>query len=156
MQKKISVSLEPSFARTKSNTMNRTTTATRVLRFVKENKIWYAALPEFLQQGLGTKQNLMMVDGADTFLDTLSGNGHKVNIKISTQPFKGYQAGMKKFKKGMNRELLDLVGHAPVDYGAYYNVSEHNGNPYQHQLWLCPVTEYVFGSYPDEIYVAVV
>ncbi len=136
--------------------MNKTTTATQVLGFVKENKIWYADLPQFLEQGLGTKANLMMVDGADTFLDTLSGNGYKVSLKISPQPFKGYQAGMKKFKKGMNRELLDLIGHAPVDYGAYYNVSELNGNPYQHQLWLCPVTEYVFGSYPDEIYTAVV
>jgi hypothetical protein len=34
-------------------------------------------------------------------------------------------------------------------------VSELNGNPFNHQLWLCPVTEYVFGNYPEEIYTAV-
>jgi hypothetical protein len=156
LQKKFSIFKKSTFAETKSNTMNRTTTDTQVLGFVKENKIWYADLPEFLEQGLGTKANLMMVDGADTFLDLLSGNTDEVTLKISSQPFKGYQAGMKKFKKGMNRQLLDLIGHAPVEYGAYYNVSELDGKPYQHQLWLCPVTEYVFGSYPEEIYTAVV
>ena len=156
LQKKLSNFQKSTFAETKSNTMNRTTTDTQVLGFVKENKIWYADLPEFLEQGLGTKANLMMVDGADTFLDLLSSNTDEVTLKISPQPFKGYQAGMKRFKKGMNRQLLDLIGHAPVDYGAYYNVSELHGKPYQHQLWLCPVTEYVFGSYPEDIYTAVV
>ena len=38
-------------------------------RFYKENKIWYIDLPEFLEKGLGTKSNLMMVAGADTLLD---------------------------------------------------------------------------------------
>ena len=45
-------------------------------RFYKENGIWYIDLPEFIEQGLGTKANLMMVDGADTFLDFLSDNGN--------------------------------------------------------------------------------
>ena len=68
-------------------------TQTQVLAFVKDQGIWYADLPEFLEARLGTRANLMMVDGADTFLD--------------------------------------------------------------HQLWLCPVTEYVFGNYPNEIYTAI-
>jgi hypothetical protein len=54
----------------------------------------------------------------------------------------------------MNLELLDLIDYAPVDFGAYYNVSELIGKPYKHKLWHWPVTEYVFGSYPDEIYTA--
>jgi hypothetical protein len=51
-------------------------TQTQVLSFVKENGIWYADLPEFLEAGLGTKTNLMMVDGADTFLDLLAEGNH--------------------------------------------------------------------------------
>jgi hypothetical protein len=44
---------------------------------------------------------------------------------------------------------LNKVGHAPVDYGAYYMVEEMPG----HKLWLCPVTEYVFdGVYPEKIF----
>jgi hypothetical protein len=132
-----------------------TATDIKVLGFNKEDGIWYVDIPEFLEQGLGSKNNLMMVDGADTFIDILSENGYNVTLKISTQPFEGYQTKMKKFKKGLNKQLLDLIGHAPVDYGAYYMVSELNGNPFNHQLWLCPVTEYVFGNYPEEIYTAV-
>ncbi len=133
-----------------------TMTSVQVLGFIKEQGIWYADLPQFLEQGLGTKANLMMVDGADTFLDLLSGNTSKVTLKISPEPFKGQQTWMKKFRKGLNQQLLELIGHAPVDYGAYYQVKELHGKPHDHQLWLCPVTEYVFGSYPDEIYAAVV
>jgi len=36
----------------------------QILAFVKEASIWYADLPEFLEAGLGTRTNLMMVDGA--------------------------------------------------------------------------------------------
>ena len=133
-----------------------TTSKTKTLGFIKDNDIWYADLPQFLEQGLGTRENLMMVDGADTFLDILSNHSKQVTLRIAPKEFKGYQTSMKKFKKGLNKPLLDLVGHAPVDYGAYYQVHEMHNQPYDHQLWLCPVTEYVFGNYPDTIYAAVV
>lgn len=133
-----------------------TASEVQVLGFSKEEGIWYADIPQFLEQGLGTKGNLMMVDGADTFLDLLSGNGDQVTLSFSPNSFKGYETHMKKFKKGLNRQLLDQIGHAPVDYGAYYRISSLHGKPYDHQLWLCPVAEYVFGNYPDEIFAAVV
>jgi len=126
--------------------------SSQTLSFVKENGIWYADLPEFLEQGLGTKANLMMVDGADTFLDLMSGRSPRITLQISTDPFPGWQAKMEKFRRGLNSQLLSLIGHAPVDYGAYYNVTELHGKPFEHQLWLCPVTEYVFGQYPNKIY----
>jgi prepilin-type processing-associated H-X9-DG protein len=44
---------------------------TQTLGFYKKNGLWYADLPEFLALGLGTKANLLMVDGSDTFLDLL-------------------------------------------------------------------------------------
>jgi len=126
--------------------------SSQALSFVKENGIWYADLPEFLEQGLGTKSNLMMVDGADTFLDLLSGKSSRVTLQIAAEPFPGWQAKMEKFRRGLNSQLLSLIGHAPVDYGAYYKVTELHGKPFDHQLWLCPVTEYVFGQYPMKIY----
>ena len=126
------------------------------IRFVKEIGLWYADLPEFLEQGLGTKNNLLMVDGADTFLDLLSSGGERITLDISLVEFEGYQAKMKKVVMGKNQELLDAVGHTPVEYGAYYEVSELDGKSFSHRLWLCPVTEYVFGEYPREIWVRVV
>ena len=128
------------------------TAATRKLSFVKEDGIWFADLPEFLELGLGTKANLMMVDGADTFLDLLTKH-NRITLQVSTQNFKGSTAKIKKIKRGMNVELLREIGHAPVDYGAYYEAVELHGKPFQHQLWLCPVTEYVFGAYPEEIFI---
>ena len=132
------------------------TETTKTLSFLKEDGIWYADLPEFLEQGLGTKANLMMVDGADTFLDLLSSAGQSISLKISRDPFKGQDGFLLKDGTGLNAALLELIGHAPVTYGAYYNVALLKGKPYQHRLWLCPVTEYVFGGgYPDKIYFSV-
>lgn len=138
------------------NTLHPNASATtRTLSFIKEEGIWYADLPEFLERGLGTKANLMMVDGADTFLDLLSNYGNKITLKLSRESFLGYHSKIVKIKKGMNIDLLQLIGHAPVDYGAYYQAVELQGQPFNHQLWLCPVTEYVFGEYPDVIFFSI-
>ncbi len=125
-------------------------------KFYKENNMWYIDLPEFLEAGLGNKNNLLMVDGADTLLDKLAGNqpdqspnGTEVTVTFGDEQFNGSTHTLTKKLIGKNQSLLDAVGHAPVGYGAYYNVKELDG----HQLWLCPVTEYVFGGgYPDTIY----
>lgn len=127
----------------------------QIIGFVKDQGIWFADLPEFLSMGLGSRTNLMMVDGADTFLDFIGQGQHRVTLTVSTQAFKGYLTKMVKSGNGLNPELLKKIGHAPVDYGAYYSVTEFNSNPYKHQLWLCPVAEYVFGCYPEEIFASV-
>jgi hypothetical protein len=127
---------------------------TKTLSFYKESGIWYADLPAFLEAGLGTKTNLMMVDGSDTFLDYISNNSGKVTIKLSNHQFKGADAVLNKIRIGMNKSLLDTIGHALVYYGAYYHVDSYKGRTLNQQLWLCPVTEYVFeGGYPDMIYI---
>jgi len=121
-------------------------------RFYKEEGTWYIDLPAFLEAGLGTKANLMMVAGADTFLDKLSNNGNDVTVHIETAPYAEQEYALEKIGMGKDQELLDAVGHAPVPYGAYYQAKEDG-----HIMWLCPVTEYVFGGgYPDDIYINVV
>jgi hypothetical protein len=121
-------------------------------RFYKENDIWYIDLPEFLEAGLGTKQNLMMVAGADLMLDNLSNNGTEITLTFADEPFEGSQNTLHKKRIGLDKKLLALIGHAPVDYGAYYDWKENNNQ----SVWLCPVTEYVFqGGYPETIYVSI-
>ena len=128
----------------------KSTTITK--RFYKQSGLWYIDLPEFLNAGLGTKNNLLMVEGADTFLDMLSNNGKEITIKFSSTPFRGYTNELKKIRMGLNKQLLDAIGHAPVDYGAYYKTVNEN-----HTLWLCPVAEYVFqGGYPKNIFIKVI
>ena len=131
---------------------------TKVIGFVKEeNQSWYADIPEYLEKGIGNKNDLLMVDGADTFLDFLSGGGTRVDILVSTEEFGGNDTVLKKESIGMNQSLLQRVGHAEVEYGAYYTLDSFKGTAHSHRLWLCPVTEYVFGGYyPDKIYIKVV
>jgi hypothetical protein len=125
-------------------------------KFYKEDGMWYIDLPEFLKAGLGTQANLLMVAGADTFLDLLSNNIHQVSLVFSTIDFPYSLCKLNKLHLGMDKEYLDKIGLAPVGYGAYYDVVEMNKEPFQHKLWLCPVTEYVFGgNYPEDIYVKV-
>ena len=124
--------------------------------FYKENGMWYISLPEFINKGLGNKNNLLMVDGSDTFLDILSGyepnatpDNTKISLVLCDQEFLGCTYTLTKIDNGLDQDLLNKVGHAPVDYGAYYMVEEIPG----HKLWLCPVTEYVFdGVYPEKIF----
>ena len=135
-------------------TQTHNATITKTLSFYKEYGIWFADLPAFLDAGLGSKTNLMMVDGADTFLDFVSDNQNRATLKISTTPFEDTEAVLKKIHVGLNQELLDQIGHAKVDYGAYYHVEKYKEIVINHKLWLCPVTEYVFeGTYPQTIYI---
>jgi len=121
-------------------------------RFYKENHLWYVDLPEFLEAGLGSRNNLLMVDGADEFLDRVSQWGTEVFLTFETEPFADAEYSLISDACGKNQALLDQVGHAPVGYGMYYTVPEMQG----HRLWLCPVTEYVFqGEYPERIWVKV-
>ena len=129
---------------------------TKTLLFNKEDGIWYIDLPDFLEMGLGTKADLMMVDGADTFLDKLSKNSNAVKVFVSVHRYDGFEARISMIKKGMNQDLLVQKGHAPVDYGAYYKLDVFNGAQSDQVLWLCPVTEYVFGgNYPNMIWLNV-
>ena len=124
-------------------------------RFYKENGMWYIDLPAFLEAGLGTKANLLMVAGADVLLDLLSNNTEEVTLEFDSKPFEGVHVTLDLFEMGKDQQILDQVGHAPVDYGAYYHsYGTHNDKQFKQTVWLCPVTEYVFGgAYPEQIYV---
>ena len=129
-------------------------------RFYKENGMWYIDLPEYLEAGLGTKNNLLMVAGADTLLDILSDNGTETTIEFGDEPFIEHNVQLNLIEMGKDQTLLDAVGHAPVDYGAYYTGYNTQWLGYDFKIssvWLCPVTEYVFnGGYPKNIYLRVV
>ena len=118
-------------------------------KFNKESGVWYIDLPAFIDAKLGTKANLMMVAGADTLLDAMSDNGHTITLTLGEESFDGYTDTLVKTGIGKDQKVLDSYNHPHVEYGAYYTAIERN-----HNLWLCPVTEYVFnGGYPDKIYV---
>ena len=92
---------------------------------------WYIVLPWWP----GPKAALEMVQGADTFLDRLSQGANVIAIAVSTQEKSGYEPIIK--------YLDDHVD------GAYYETVTGDK---MHRMWLCGVTEYVFGSMPQTIW----
>jgi hypothetical protein len=71
-----------------------------------------------------------MVSGADTLLDILAADHTEVHVKFTDEQFEGCHT-------------LTSKGD-----GFYTNDAWHGPS----LIWLCYVTEFVFGNYPDEIY----
>lgn len=106
--------------------------------FYKDNQGWFIDLPEFIENGYGTKSNLAMVAGADKMLDRLSEGGNGITLEISETPFDGAEATLKKSGFCL--------------YGENYIFSSETVKEFK--VWLCPVTKYVFGGkYPNIIYI---
>lgn len=128
---------------------------TRTLSFNMEYGNWYVDLPEFLGEGLGMKADLMMVDGADTFLDLLSKNGNKITLTLSYELFIGSHCKIEKIKKPINIDPLGVEEQEQVNCGANYRATEIEEKSFNQEIWLCPVTEYVFGEYPNELFISI-
>jgi hypothetical protein len=108
--------------------------------FLKEQGQWFIDLPEYIAGG-GTKADLQMVEGADTMLDTIAGGKHRVTITLDTTPFNGAD----------ELTLLELCD--PVVGGGYYLLKSFEGKETMQQMWLCAVTEFVFGYIPSKIFI---
>ena len=100
--------------------------------FNKEAGMWYADVKGWP----GPKGMLLMVDGADTFLEHLSSNGENVTLDLNLNEKENYG-------------ILNYAYPHPAGDGAYYT-TKMNGR--EHTLWLCGVTEFVFGEMPDKIW----
>ena len=101
---------------------------------------WYIDLPEYLVQG-GSKADLAMVAGADTMLDIIAEGASSVTITMDTTPFEGADA------------LNPIRLRDPSTGGAGYVMHAFEGKVVNGEMWLCAVTEFVFGGMPEWIYV---
>lgn len=113
------------------------------LKFVKENNRWYIDLPEWT----GDHEDLEMVAGADKLCEQLSKNGKTLIIDINSSD-----------TYSVNVEEINLIKKSE-DCGATYEVQDNTWviNPdFENtvdveEIWICPVTKYVFGEYPKYI-----
>ena len=109
----------------------------RTFKFIKDIfGRWYVVLPEWP----GAKEDLEMVEGADTLLDILSEGLSEISLILSEQEFPN--ADKLKFKR-----LADEIGN-----GAHYYLETYKGIPFMLPMWLCDVTYFVFSSFPEIIY----
>ncbi len=95
-------------------------------------------MPAYLEQG-GAKGDLAMVAGADTMLDIIAQGRREVTVTLDTEPFE-------------RADELRLVRLAEGD-GGYYFMPSFEGKEVNHEMWLCGVTEFVFGGMPERIFV---
>lgn len=114
------------------------------LKFIKEDNQWYIDLPEWT----GDHEDLEMVAGADQLCEQLSKDGKTLIIDINPSDTCDY----------VDPEEIVLI-KTSEDYGADYEVHDNTWtiNPdfeptvNVENIWICPVTKYVFGEYPKYI-----
>lgn len=102
---------------------------------------WYADLPSYIESG-GVKEDLQMIEGADTWLDIISQGENSITIDMSSEELE-------------DSDVLTLFNTDELspEYGADYQVGSYKGIDYSdRKLWLCPVTLFVFGEYPKKIF----
>lgn len=109
-----------------------------VLHFIKEpSGRWYIDLPQWQ----GSKDDLEMVCGADTLLDLLADGKKEATLETSLEDFEG--AGKLIFKS------LDIES----GNGAYYSFdTDDTISPSHIDMWLCDVTKFVFGYFPNIVF----
>lgn len=108
--------------------------------FVKEDNQWFIDLPEYIANG-GSKGDLQMVAGADTMLEMMAAGNDRVTIELDRKPFNGAD----------ELKLLEVCD--PSLGGGIYIMETFEGKKLMHQMWLCAVTEFVFGDLPEKIFV---
>lgn len=112
----------------------------RVYRFVKEDDKWFIDLPRFIEAG-GNKADLQMVEGADTMLDLMAEDKNEVKLRLSQDEIP-------------EADLLELKARCdPSVGGGYYIMDVYEGKKVELLMWLCGVTEWVFGELPERIFV---
>lgn len=104
------------------------------LNFIKEYNKWFIDLPEWT----GEKDDLEMVCGADDLLEYLSNGNEKISLNIKLNYFENYRYKLE-YKYSENE-------------GAWYSVENRD---YEHiiDIWICKVTEYVFGYFPKQFFI---
>jgi hypothetical protein len=117
--------------------------------YQEEDGRWYIDLPEYIESGVGTKSNLEMVAGADTFLSTLAQGETSITLKFTDEEFVDHDVELiRSSNHGYTSELIDDV---ELDSGAWYTVKDND-----HNLWLCPVVLYLFNNtYPQNIFIQI-
>ena len=114
----------------------------RNLAFNKTEKgEWWLVLPEWK----GDPEDLQMIEGADLWLDLVSGQHSSVKLTLSDTSFE-------------ESENLSLMRIREENFGGggIYFLENYQNKKVHLKLWLCYITEFVFGKIPQKIYFKVV
>ena len=98
--------------------------------YKSEENRWYVNLPDYP----GPIDELEMVAGADVMLDMLSEHDNRISLEVSEKKLKcdAYLKYKPESGEGIYEAHLDGV---------------------EYMIWLCKVMLYVFGCYPENLYI---
>lgn len=103
-------------------------------RFYKLQGSWFIDIP---YEDLGISfEDCQMVEGADTFLDEISGWANEVTLMFSDEKIEGDKL-----------DVQELTLQEIVDGWGRYLTTDHL------EVNLCFVTEILFGKFPEKLYV---
>lgn len=110
-------------------------------KFYKEwDHRWYIDLPSWT----GSKADLEMVANADSMLEFMAQGQNEIWVNISDTEF-------------VNANKLIFVRNADeIGNGAFYILNQYQGIDLNLEMWLCDVTKFVFGDFPNVIYISVI
>jgi hypothetical protein len=115
------------------------------LRFYRETTLWYADLPEYLNSG-GSKEDCLMVAGADKLLDKLAILKDEIILDIDGMDElpSSIENICKKEKMIIYRLKLDGLRSGWGFYDMLFSFIYST----EAEIGLCPVSAFVFGHHP--------
>jgi hypothetical protein len=126
------------------------------LDFVKEDKLWYADLPEYIAGG-GRKDDCLMVSGAPELIELFAKGATRVSVGVSETWMPGFQAVLSRRVYG---NAMDTNGWGWYFTTVFDSCVPHDGDNLHAvgatslMVGLCPVNAWVFGGrHPDTIYI---
>lgn len=111
---------------------------------------WFLDWPAYLEAG-GTKDDLEMVFGADTFLSDRCVIGKDtVTIDIQFERMKGYSELV---RSSNNLDAGAFYVHVEqIPYSVDCNIEPDYIPTVREVMWLCDVVKWIFGDFPKNIY----
>jgi len=120
------------------------------LTFYKEGSTWLAYNKELWEGGM--KYSCTMVAGTDEVLNMLAEGNTKLTLLISQTYIRDYRIYLVSADEG------EFEGETGGDYlvSGYINENRTLGTFGAYRVWLCQVTKYIFGFYPQVMFVKVI
>lgn len=124
-----------------------------ILSFIKQDGLWYADIPEYLEHG-GYFSDCLMVAGAPEFIESMAGDkATSAVFEVSTEWFPGFEAILNKVVEGT---VLEEEGSWGTYLATKYDIASRKGDTLPsitRYVGLCPVNQFVFdGRHPNTIY----
>jgi hypothetical protein len=129
--------------------------------FIKQEGLWYADLPEYIEQG-GSFASCLMVAGAPELIEMMAGKDAKrATFEVNVEWFAGFEAILNKEVEG---EIDEEEGSWATYLTTVYKRDSHNTQVMPRvvestsfYVSLCPVNKWVFGGqHPDSIYLKLI